>query len=522
MYRTLLCQISLLAILSLNAQSLTLDQSFGTDGTIYQAEPAWAMSARPIELITLPSGKLLALLIADQSEVVVERFLSNGEPDTSFAVQGAFTSQTGTNNAIPVAMMVRPNGRIVVVMQISTPLVLRDLVLIQLLENGTLDTLFGNDGMIQHALTTNYRLNDAKLQQDGKLIVVGGSGSMLAMRFTLSGEVDSSFANNGIGLFSNGGFCRATAIDIADDGAIFLGGHKLNGEDALAWKLMKLTPNGQLDASFGVNGWWTLDLIPDPNYLTYRMESVSDIHIEPDGSIIVAGGLAFIPSREQFAVRRISATGSIISTFGDNGLLLVGAPEQRSVSKRLKFDPTGQYILCGVDFENNFGYELLILRFDMNGTVIDPLPNNSVFSQHMPVAPSPYCIGTLDHEGRMIVMTGYASKPIGKSSLTAFRMNITTSAMVGTDPMVSDLNFWPNPTAGHITFEVKNASTTFNSIELVDATGRMVLSSTYSTSISATVRNGNLELPAELKSGNYFLRYTSSDRVITKPLILTR
>ena len=522
MNRTLLFQVTLLASLSLNGQSLTVDQSFGTDGTVFQSEPAWTSSARPIELITLANGKLLGFLVAGQYEVLVERFLTNGDPDSTFAAGGVFTSQVSSDQTFPVAMIVRPNGKIVVVAQKNTPNALREAVLIQLLENGSLDPSFGDNGMIRHGLTGTFWLNDAKLQEDGKLIVVGGANSMMALRYTREGQVDNSFGENGIGLFSDGGNCRATSLDIAANGDIFLGGYRSSGLNALAWILMKLTPNGQKDTTFAENGALTLDQIPDTNYWTYRQEAVSDIHIEADGSVIVAGRLAFVANREQFAVRRISATGSIIDTFGDNGLLLVGAPVQRSVSKRLIFDPTGQYILCGVDFQNNSGYRLLILRFDMNGNVIDPSPDNSVFSYQPPAHPSPDCAGTLDHLGRLIVMTGYYSKPNGRSSLTAFQMNIVTSVMDETDLERANFNIWPNPTTGHITFEAQKNLARFTSIEVLDATGRLAGSTEYGTSMNAGLRNGNLELASDLKNGNYFIRFTSPDRVITKQIILSR
>ena len=108
MNRTLLFQVTLLASLSLNGQSLTVDQSFGTDGTVFQSEPAWTSSARPIELITLANGKLLGFLVAGQYEVLVERFLTNGDPDSTFAAGGVFTSQISWDQTFPVAMIAGP------------------------------------------------------------------------------------------------------------------------------------------------------------------------------------------------------------------------------------------------------------------------------------------------------------------------------------------------------------------------------------------------------------------------------
>ena len=91
-----------------------------------------------------------------------------------------------------------------------------------------------------------------------------------------------------------------------------------------------------------------------------------------------------------------------------------------------------------------------------------------------------------------------------------------------TDLERANFNIWPNPTTGHITFEAQKNLARFTSIEVLDATGRLAGSTEYGTSMNAGLRNGNLELASDLKNGNYFIRFTSPDRVITKQIILSR
>jgi len=213
------------------------DPSFGKGGAVVQTfqypyfdSQAFASATRINDVAVDASGRIVAagqyLFYVDQfsltSDFVVARFMPDGELDTGFnAPWGgvAFVPHdlvpwsSPTKFARGFGVAVQSNGRILAAGSIVQPKsvgsgVISLFTLARLTESGTLDSSFGSDGESIAPFTLAYPwLADAEalaLYLDGEAILaagwMGNSGDerFALARFSLSGQLDPSFGNQGL------------------------------------------------------------------------------------------------------------------------------------------------------------------------------------------------------------------------------------------------------------------------------------------------------------------------------------
>jgi uncharacterized delta-60 repeat protein len=209
----------------------TLDATFGVGG-----------------MVTGPTGFANDIMLQPDSKIVVAgsdlignfqvvRYDASGTIDTIFV-----TGPSGFASAV----VIEPSDKIIVAGTSNSDL----LQVVRYNADGTLDSTFGSGGI---ALGPNGALGNVLLQPDGKIVV--GSYNRVsipfrfqAVRFTSSGSLDATFGVGGIALGPNG-----TANDalLQADGKIVLVG--FNSVSSM-FQLARFTTGGILDVSFGVGG----------------------------------------------------------------------------------------------------------------------------------------------------------------------------------------------------------------------------------------------------------------------------
>jgi uncharacterized delta-60 repeat protein len=214
----------------------TLDSAFGNGGRAVLGfnsfrDEARAMSVQPDGKIVLAG---MATLTSNNSDFAVVRFNPNGTPDTTFGVGGKNSTPVGSAEDFANAIALQPDGKIVLVGVASNETFnssARDFGVVRFNPNGSLDTLFGTSGKIKTEVTTNADEATAVLvQPDGNILVVGYAGiffdAFALLRYNSSGNLDTSFGNNGkvarqfVGVNSS----RARAATLLSDGKILVGG----------------------------------------------------------------------------------------------------------------------------------------------------------------------------------------------------------------------------------------------------------------------------------------------------------
>jgi uncharacterized delta-60 repeat protein len=222
----------------------------------------------------LPRSSALVLLAALG---VVSSGLASGAAsaaagglDPAFGTGGEVVTSTNYNgSAPPAAVLLQPDGKIVVIAQLTDPATVGDFGVIRYQASGALDTSFGTGGEARTAFTNFINgPNDAALQPDGKIVVVGDVSSadgtlneFGVVRFNSNGTLDSTFGTGGkvttnfVGVQPGGVSNPAEAVLIQPDGKILVGGSASESpRTGTKTALARYNPNGTLDTSFGTGG----------------------------------------------------------------------------------------------------------------------------------------------------------------------------------------------------------------------------------------------------------------------------
>lgn len=171
---------------------------------------------------------------------------------------------------------------------------------------GTLDTRFADPALDAGAVAN---LTGLAFQPDGKILIagaftqIGGVRRAYLARLHRDGTLDTSFADPNLG-------DRAAAVAIQPDGKIVVGGQFATAGASSARRrgLARFHPDGRLDESFA-----------DP----FILGGVSDIAIDADGRVLVAGGFTQAGTARLFrkGLARLTTTGTLDESFADPNIL---------------------------------------------------------------------------------------------------------------------------------------------------------------------------------------------------------
>ena len=243
------------------------------------------------------AGSLTVLLL-----LAALAFAAPGALDASFGGDGRVAT-TGAVQSWANDVLVDPAGRIVAVGVgnradvFGSPI---DAEVTRYLPNGDPDPTFDSDGIAAVAAGDSTAANAAAIQDDGKIVIVGGSlsGGIMAFmvaRFDTNGALDSTFDEDGVvrGFVQGQSVKPATGVAITTDGGIIVAGHR---------HVVKLLPDGSPDLTFSSDG--VAEIGPF---------TAQDVVLQGNGRIVVAGKG---PSRfTAFGAVRLLPNGDLDASF---------------------------------------------------------------------------------------------------------------------------------------------------------------------------------------------------------------
>lgn len=182
--------------------------------------------------------------------------------------------------------------------------------------SGSLDPSFGDGGILR------IDAADVAVDRKGRILVAAGGASAAdpadsdaqVTRLLPDGRLDLSFGDAGVARVDFGGrYDYGSAIAVARDGDILIGGHRQKLEDNRGLSdsvpaLGRLLPNGVLDRSFGRGGVRILE--------GGWEGGVFDIHPTRKGGL-VAMGEGYIG----ISIWRLTESGAPVRRFGDGGVV---------------------------------------------------------------------------------------------------------------------------------------------------------------------------------------------------------
>ncbi|MBP7400651.1 MAG: T9SS type A sorting domain-containing protein [Chitinophagales bacterium] len=309
------------------------------------------------------------------SFLLLQSFISysqtSGVLDITFGDTGTFTTAFGPQYDVPQGLIIQPDGKIVVSGTAGTiDGTVTNLVLIRLNPDGTYDTSFGEDGIASVDLGISQFVEQSiplAIQDDGKLVTVlhkknGDYYDYAAIRFNTDGTLDTSFDGDGIAeqdVFYQNDF--PTAVAIQSNGKILVYG---TGTSGSFYKigLVRFNSDGSLDESFSIDGQFIYDF-------GYGDNSSSDVHVLPDGKIMLAGYAAMDgTSRDVFAIK-LNEDGSFDTSFGEDGIAVFAISVYFDFCGSSFIKEDGKILFCGSITPGSGDYDPFALQINADGTM---------------------------------------------------------------------------------------------------------------------------------------------------------
>jgi uncharacterized delta-60 repeat protein len=333
-----------------------LDPSFDLDGRV--VANAGSSSTVAEAVLVQPDGKIVGIGHTTYSYVVA-RNNPDGSPDQSFGNDGVVTSDfdfvypdTARGGALLEDGRILAGGTSFWAVSLSS---WADVSLMRYLADGTLDPSFGEAGQIATDLGGSWDEAFAlALQDDGKVLVVGWTspdgivGDILLIRYNADGTVDPGFGLGGVVVTDlSAGKDLANAVAIQPDGKIVVA-----GQDESVGVVLRYTPDGTVDESFGTGGLVT----------THDQAFWYDLVIQPDGRIVVAG-----LSLARFMLVRYLPDGSPDLEFGAEGVAVDDFSRAIDQANALSIQPDGKLVAVGTTSDTQES-ELVIARHLPDGS----------------------------------------------------------------------------------------------------------------------------------------------------------
>jgi len=369
MMKSLCLTLSLLCSFHLctNAQSGYLDLSYSEDG-IFTAD----LGGNGFDIVynsTLQTDGKLLLTGISNGDFAIMRLMPDGTPDPLFGNDGLSLVDYAGNSDRSHAVVVQPDGRIVIAgeTQINNQ---GDFAILRILPDGTPDSTFGIHGWAVTDLGTQYEFpNCVALQDDGKIIAAGKKvgtplSDMAMVRYHPDGRVDSLFGNDGIVETNIREEDEAFSIAIQPDGQIILAGFasiSASGDFAVT----RYNPDGTLDKFFGEGG----KVITDIDGVN-ASDFIKAMVLLPDGKILVVGNAnnSYFDGQADVGMVRYDQNGILDPEFGVGGIKVTSFGAFTN-SHGLAVQPDGKILFGGISNVINEDKRWLLARFQSNGAL---------------------------------------------------------------------------------------------------------------------------------------------------------
>ena len=191
--------------------------------------------------------------------------------------------------------------------------------------NGSLDTSFGDGGIVTTIFPAGSYAFDVALQSDGKIIAAGtffvdfdpgeSSDTDFALaRYNPDGTPDATFGDGGQVTTDFVGFeDDAFSVLIQPDGKIVAVGSANDPATFYDFAAVRYLSNGTIDTTFGVAGKVSTD------FKGGGFDRARSAALQPDGRIVAAGFETHSGGLQNFGVARYTSNGVLDTTFSGDG-----------------------------------------------------------------------------------------------------------------------------------------------------------------------------------------------------------
>lgn len=339
-----------------------LDTTFGTNGVVTtQVSP---FTNYVSSLAIQPDGKIVAVGTGNGTMATV-RYNINGTLDTTFNGTGIGFAVVG--DALGVA--IQQDGKIVVVGNNANPANV-DIKVIRYNSNGTLDTTFDVDGIVETPVGSGTDAAFAvQIQPDGRILVSGRSDSnpvfvdsFAIVRYNSNGALDTTFDTDGIVIVPGPGNAITDSMALQPDGKIVVAHNYYTGS-AYALTVLRYEANGSLDTSFDTDGRVQTTVGTNVEH--------AYVAIQKDGKIVVAcSSYTSSAAGYDFWVVRYNTDGSTDLTFGNSGMVVtpIGTGAAFDMPRSIAIQANGKIVVGGKS-PTGTNSDFAAVRYNRNGSL---------------------------------------------------------------------------------------------------------------------------------------------------------
>jgi uncharacterized delta-60 repeat protein len=346
------------------ADSGDLDLTFDTDGMVTtdfgDIDGGYAVVIQPDGKIVVAGDTGFGLA----SDFAVARYDDDGSLDTTFSSDGKVITDFGTDYDRGKAIALQPDGKIVVAGDTGFGLASDFAVARYNSDDGSLDTTFDGDGKV----TTDFGGSNDEgraivVQPDGKIVVmgtafIGDSLDFAIARYNVDGSLDTTFGGDGkVTTDFAGGSDAGNGVALQPDGKI-VGVGKAATSSFGDFALARYNPDGSLDTTFGSGGKVTTDF--------GNNESGNAVALQPDGKIAVVGN-ALVVSYD-FAVARYNVDGSLDTTFDGDGKVTTDVVAH-DYGKTVAVQANGKIVMAGYFTSSSDDPDFTVVRYNDDGSL---------------------------------------------------------------------------------------------------------------------------------------------------------
>ena len=310
-------------------------------------------------------------------DFVVTRYNTDGTLDNSFGSGGRVRTDFPGLAAVPSSVVIQPNGKIVVAGG-AFPLFtfLGNFEVVRYNPNGSLDTSFGNGGIVTTNFPEGSYASSVALQADGKIIAAGtvfvdfiigepSNTDFALARYNSDGTLDTSFGSGGqVSTDFFGMEDDAFSVLIQPDGKIVAVGSANNPATYYDFAAVRYLSNGTIDTTFGVAGKVSTDF-GDQNF-----DRAHSAALQPDGRIVAAGfAISQNGGVQNFAVARYTSNGLLDTTFSRDGITQIDFGNCCQSAYQVLLQSDGKIITVGYANTEDSDSDFLLARLNPRGSL---------------------------------------------------------------------------------------------------------------------------------------------------------
>jgi uncharacterized delta-60 repeat protein len=383
----------------LDPASGALDASFGTGGKVLTAFPPGDYQLTALAL--LPGGGLVAAGSNPTSFGLTE-YTSGGSLVPAFGSQGRATIDFGQQSSARAnAVAVDGAGRIVVAGEANA-----NSYLARCVPDGSLDTTFGNNGLIHGPGAARESAAALGLDGNGRIVVAVNYSRLITGLPPIVDHTSAVLRLHGEDGSIDPSFSADTIYHAATNALIVDGtGHvviaKMESPGYSNFELSAFTASGAPDAGFGNGG-----AVATPILVARPAEGQFDA-VQDDGKLLVVGTTVINPAGTTVtALARYNTDGTLDPTFGSGGLVI---GSELDAPNGITLDGKGHVVVSGtIHYIVHYGdySAFAMVRYDLKDGALDTTFGQAgvvTINSRLPSSFVPLGAVTADEEGRILV-----------------------------------------------------------------------------------------------------------------------